>query len=208
MKKNSHHTVVREKNEEGYWEQFDLFSRLLKDRIIYLDSEFEDDMASIIVGQLLFLSNSDSEADITMYINSPGGSVTSGLAIYDTMQMIPNKIKTVAVGSACSMGAFILSSGTKGMRYSTPSSRIMIHMVSAGSEGTTKDMEITYLEVKRLNDYLLERLALHCGKSKKIIEAETDRDKWFSAEEAKKFGLIDHVIYPEHAKAWKYPTKK
>jgi ATP-dependent Clp protease protease subunit len=199
----SHHVVVREKNENGH-EQFDVYSRLFQDRIIYLDSDFHDEMASLVSSQLLLLSNKDKEQDITIYVNSPGGSVVSGLAIYDTMQMIPNDVKTVVTGQAASMGAFILSSGTKGKRYSTPSSRIMIHQVSGGARGTTKDVCITLEEQKRLNDYLNKRLAVHCGKKITDIEKYTDRDYWMSPEEAVKFGIIDQVIYPKHKNSWSY----
>jgi len=125
------------------------------------------------------------------------------LAIYDTMQMIPNVIKTIVIGHACSMGSFILSAGTKGHRYATPSSRIMIHMASVGMQGTTKDVEIRYKEHKRLNDYLNERLATHCGKKIKEIEDATDRDKFMTAKESKEFGIIDDVLMPNNKTAWK-----
>jgi ATP-dependent Clp protease protease subunit len=190
----SHPIVVREKTENGY-EQFDVFSRLAKDRILLLDTDFNDYMASLVVSQLLFLAN-ESEADITMYINSPGGVVTSGLAIYDTMQMIPNNIKTVVIGNACSMGAFILSAGTKGMRCATPSSRIMIHRISGGAQGAMPDMEITLEEARRLNTYLHERMAIHCGKTVAQMKNSMDRDNWMSPLEAKKFGLIDNILEP------------
>ena len=129
----SHSVVVREKTENGF-EQYDVFSRLAKDRIIMLDTDFNDHMASLVVGQILFMSQ-QSDEDITVYVNSPGGSCTSGLAIYDAMQMVPNNVKTVVMGQAASMGAFFLSAGTKGMRCATPSSRIMIHRVSGGTQG-------------------------------------------------------------------------
>ena len=197
----THPVIVRETTENGK-EQFDLYSRLFEDRIICLDGEFHDGMSSIITNQLLVLANNSKE-DITMYINSPGGVCTSGLAIYDTMQMIENNVKTIVTGSACSMGAFILSAGTKGYRYSTPSSRIMIHMVSGGAQGTTKDMEIRFEEQKRINKYLNERLAIHCKKTVKQIEQATDRDCWMNAEEAKKFGIIDDILTPQSKNAWK-----
>ena len=196
----AHPTVVRERTENGY-EQFDIYSRLFEDRIIYLDTDFHDGMSSLIVAQLLCLANQSKE-DITMYINSPGGSCTSGFAIYDTMQMIENNVKTIVTGSACSMGAFILSAGTKGHRFATPSSRVMIHMVSGGNQGTTKDMEIRFEEQKRINKYINERIALHCKKTVKQIETATDRDFWMSAEEAKEFGIIDDVIYPKNKSSW------
>jgi len=197
----SHPTIIRD-NVDGHQNQYDVYSRLLEDRIICLDGVFEDGMASIIVSQLLILSNK-SEEEIKIYINSPGGAVTSGLAIYDTMQMIPNVIKTIVIGHACSMGSFILSAGTKGHRYATPSSRIMIHMASVGMQGTTKDVEIRYKEHKRLNDYLNERLATHCGKKIKEIEDATDRDKFMTAKESKEFGIIDDVLMPNNKTAWK-----
>jgi ATP-dependent Clp protease, protease subunit len=196
----SHPITVREKTENGY-EHFDVFSRLAKDRIIMLDTDFNDYMSSLVVSQLLFLSN-QSEEDITMYINSPGGVVTSGLAIYDTMQMIPNNVKTVVIGNACSMGAYILSAGTKGMRCATPSSRIMIHRISGGAQGSMPDMEITLEEARRLNEYLHERMAIHCGKSPNVMKKAMDRDNWMSPTEAKKFGLIDNVLEP-NKNSWK-----
>jgi len=198
----SHHTIVRERTENGY-EQFDIYSRLLEDRILYIDTEFNDSMASLVVAQLLVLSNKSEKEDITIYINSPGGSVSSGLAIYDTMQTIPNNIRTIVTGSACSMGAFILSAGTKKYRYATPSSRVMIHMVSGGVSGTTIDVAIQVEEQKRLNHFLNERLAIHCKKSVKQIENATDRDMWMSAEEAKSFGIIDNILTPSsNSNAW------
>jgi ATP-dependent Clp protease protease subunit len=190
--KMAHPIVVREQTEGGI-DQYDIFSRLAKDRIILLDTDFNDAMASVVVGQLLFLSQ-QSDEDITVYVNSPGGSCTSGLAIYDTMQMIPNNVKTVVLGQAASMGAFFLSAGTKGMRCAAPSSRIMIHRVSGGAQGALPDMEITLEEARRLNDYLTERMALHCGKTVAQMKKYLDRDTWMTAEEAKKFGLIDQVL--------------
>lgn len=199
----SHHTVVREKTENGY-EHFDVYSRLLEERIIYIDTEFNDYMSSLVTSQLLILSKKSEKEDITIYITSPGGSVDSGMSIYDTMQLIPNKVKTIVTGSACSMGAFILSAGTKGCRFATPSSRIMIHMVSGGALGTTVDMSITMDEQKRLNDYLNERLAKHCGKTVAQIQKATERDNWLTPTEAKKFGLIDEILYPTNSTAWNY----
>jgi len=197
----SHPTVVRDKIDGGY-QQFDLFSRLLEDRVIYIDTDFNDYMASLVCAQLLVLSNK-SEEEIKIHINSPGGSVISGLAIYDTMQMIPNTIKTVAIGHACSMGAYILSAGTKGHRYATPSSRVMIHQVSGGNQGTTLDINIMAKEQNRLNDYLDARLAVHCGKTVKQIKKATERDNFMTADEAVKFGIIDKVLSPDNSSAWK-----
>jgi ATP-dependent Clp protease protease subunit len=197
----AHPVVVREQTDKGY-EQFDVYSRLFEDRIIYLDTDFNDHMSSLICTQLMVLAN-QSEKEITLYINSPGGVVTSGLAIYDTMQMIPNVIKTVAVGNACSMGSFILSAGTKGHRYVSPSSRVMIHRISGGAHGSMPDMEITLEEARRINDYLHERMAVHCGKTVKQMKEHMDRDKWFDAKGAVKFGIVDHILEPKNKTAWK-----
>lgn len=188
----SHGIVVRERTEQGY-EQFDLYSRLNKDRIIILDTDFNDNMASIIQAQLLFLAN-ESDEDISIYVNSPGGSVTSGLLIYDTIQYIKNNVRTIVMGQAASMGAFLLSSGTKGYRYASPNARIMIHQVSGGAQGTTADVRIRLKEQERLNELLDERLALHCGKTVAQIKIATERDYWMSATDAKKFGIIDGIL--------------
>lgn len=198
----SHPVVVRKRTANGT-EQFDLFSRLNEDRIIFMDTDVNSHMASLIVSQLLVLSQQDAEQEITMYINSPGGSVTDGLAIYDTMQMIPNPIRTICVGQCASMGAFLLSAGTKGLRQALPSSRIMIHQVSGGQQGTTADCRIRFNEQERLNEYLDERIGVHCGKGAKAVTKATQRDCWFNAEEAKKFGLVDSVLYSKNKTAWK-----
>lgn len=184
--------TVREKTDNGI-EHFDIYSRLAEDRIIYVDQQVDHRLSSIIVSELLYLA-SKNDQDITMYIDSPGGSVNAGLAIYDAMQTIKADVKTVGVGLCASMGAFLLSGGTKGKRFATPSTRIMIHMVSSGTEGTVMDQEISLNEAKTLNDYLHERMGVHCGKKKKDMLEMTQRDKWLSAEEAKKIGLIDGVI--------------
>lgn len=188
----SHSIIVREKTGDGV-EQFDVFSRLAKDRIIMLDTKFEDHMASLVVSQLLIMSR-ESDEPITIYINSSGGSVSSGLAIYDTMQSIDNIIKTVVIGAACSMGAYILSSGTKGYRSATPSAEIMTHRVSAGAEGPVPDMRITMEQIQRLDDYLAERMAVHCGKKYDFMKKHLDRDYWFNAQEAVEFGLVDNIL--------------
>jgi ATP-dependent Clp protease protease subunit len=198
----SHSIVVREKTSDGL-EQFDLYSRLNKDRIIFIDTDVNSQMASLVVAQLLVLSQQDAEQKITMYINSPGGSVTDGLTIYDTMQMIANPIETICVGQCASMGAFLLSGGTKGLRKALPSSRIMIHQVSGGTQGTTEDNRIRFEEQDRLNRFLDERIGVHCGKKASVIKKTTERDCWFSAEEGKKFGIIDTVLYPTNKTAWK-----
>lgn len=191
--------TVREKTANGI-EAFDIYSRLLQDRIIYLDGAVNAVSSSIIVSELLYLAN-QSEEDITMYIDSPGGSVTSGLSIYDAMQTIVPDVKTVGVGLCASMGAFLLSAGTKGKRFCLPSARIMVHMVSSGTEGTVVDQEISLENAKALNDYLYERMGIHCGKDAKTLKENTLRDKWMSAEEAIKFGLADKVM-PFNSKKW------
>lgn len=190
--KNTFPITVREKTDNGI-EHWDIYSRLAEDRIIYIDQQVDMRLSSIIVSELLFL-DSKNDQDITLYIDSPGGSVTAGLAIYDTMQTIKSDVKTVGVGLCASMGAFLLSSGTKGKRFVTPSTRVMIHMVSSGTEGTVADQEIALNESKFLNEYLHERMGVHCGKKKKDMLELTQRDKWLSGEEAKKIGLIDGVI--------------
>lgn len=173
---------------------YDVYSRLLLDRIIFITGEIEDDMANAICAQLLFLQAQDAEKPINVYINSPGGVVTSGLAIYDTMNYITCPIATYCIGQAASMGAVLLSAGTKGMRYSLPSSRIMIHQPSGGAMGQATEIEISYKEIQRLKDILNGILAKNTGKKISEIEKYTDRDHFMSADEAKKFGLIDKVI--------------
>ena len=173
---------------------YDVYSRLLLDRIIFITGEIEDDMANAICAQLLFLQSQDAEKPINIYINSPGGVVTAGLAIYDTMNYIACPIATYCIGQAASMGAVLLSAGTKGMRYSLPNSRIMIHQPSGGAKGQATEIEISYKEIQRLKNILNEILAKNTGKKVSEIEKYTDRDYFMSADEAKKFGLIDKVI--------------
>lgn len=203
----SHGVVVRERTDQGI-EQFDLYSRLNQDRIIFIDTDVNAHMASLVVSQLLVLSIQDPEQQITMYINSPGGSVTDGLSIYDTMQMIPNPIKTICVGQCASMGAYLLSAGTKGLRQALPSSRIMIHQVSGGQQGTTADCRIRFEEQERLNKFLDERIGVHCGKTAEEISKATERDCWMDAEQALSFGLIDTVLYPTNKTAWPHNKEK
>lgn len=203
----SHGVVVREKTDQGY-EQFDLFSRLNQDRIIFIDTDVNSHMASLVISQLLVLSMQDQEQEITVYINSPGGSVTDGLGIYDTMQMIPNPIKTICVGQCASMGAYLLSAGTKGLRQALPSSRIMIHQVSGGQQGTTADCRIRFEEQERLNKFLDERIGTHCGKKAVDISKATERDCWMDAEEALSFGIIDTVLYPTNTTSWPFNNVK
>ena len=173
---------------------YDIYSRLLKDRIILLGFPIDDHIANLIVAQLLFLEAEDPEKDIYMYINSPGGVVTAGLAIYDTMKYIKPDVITICMGQAASMGAFLLSAGTKGKRYALPSSRIMIHQPLGGFQGQATDIEIHAKEILRLKKYLNEKLAEHTGQPIEKIEQDTERDYFMSAQEAVEYGLIDKVI--------------
>lgn len=172
---------------------YDIYSRLLKDRIIFLGSEVNDAVANIIIAQLLFLESDDPEKDIYFYINSPGGSVTAGLAIYDTMQYIAPDVSTVCVGQAASMGAFLLAAGAKGKRISLKNSRIMIHQPSGGYSGQVTDVEIHAKEMLRLKQSLNEMLAQHCGQQVEKLAKDAERDNFMSAAEAKAYGLIDSV---------------
>ena len=172
----------------------DIYSRLLKDRIIFLGTQVTDTLANALVAQLLFLQFDDPKADIHMYINSPGGSVTAGMAIYDTMQYLSCDVATYCLGQASSMGALLLTAGTKGKRNSLPNSRIMIHQPLAGLEGTATELEIHAKELLRMKRKLNEILLHHTGKTYDEIERDTDRDNFMSAEEAQKYGLIDHVL--------------
>ena len=174
---------------------YDIYSRLLKERIIFLGEEVNEVTASLIVAQMLFLEAEDPEKDIQFYINSPGGSVTAGMAIYDTMQYIKCDVSTICIGMAASMGAFLLSSGTKGKRIALPNAEIMIHQPSAGTQGKVTDMEIDVEHVLRIKRHLNEMLAANTGKSVEQVSADTERDHWLTAAEAKEYGLIDQVIY-------------
>ena len=173
---------------------YDIYSRLLKDRIIFLGTEINDNVANAIVAQFLFLEAEDPEKDITMYINSPGGVVTAGMAIYDTMNYIKPDVQTICVGQAASMGAFLLSAGAKGKRFSLENSRIMIHQPLGGTQGQAADIEIHAKEILRLKKKLSEILAENCGKTVEEVYRDTDRDNFMSAEEAVEYGLIDKVI--------------
>ena len=173
---------------------YDIYSRLLKERIIFLGTEINDDVSNLIIAQLLFLQSEDAEKDISIYINSPGGMVTSGMAIYDTMQFLKCPITTYCVGQAASMGAVLLCAGTKGKRFALPNSRIMIHQPLGGSQGQATDIEIQTKEILRMKKRLNEILADHTGKPIKTIEKDTDRDFFMSAEEAVKYGLVDEVV--------------
>ena len=171
----------------------DIFSRLLVDRIVFIGTPITDGIASLIIAQLLFLEAQDPDKDINMYINSPGGSVTAGLAIYDTMQFVKPDICTTCVGQAASMGAFLLAAGTKGKRFALPNSRIMIHQLSGGAQGQATDIEIQVKEALRLNERLNEVLAANTGQTVERIAQDTNRDKFMSSLEAKEYGLIDGV---------------
>jgi ATP-dependent Clp protease, protease subunit len=173
---------------------FDIYSRLLKERIIFLHEQVDDATANLIICQLLFLEAEDPERDIYLYINSPGGVVTAGLAIYDTMQFIKAKVSTICMGQAASMGAFLLSAGEKGKRFALPNARIMIHQPLGGAQGQATDIEIQTKEILRLKRSLNEMLASHTGQKLNKIEKDTDRDFFMSPDEAVKYGLIDEVI--------------
>ena len=173
---------------------YDIYSRLLKDRIIFLDGEVNDASASVIVAELLFLESEDPGKDISLYINSPGGSVSAGMAIYDTMQYIKCDVSTICVGLAASMGAFLLSGGTKGKRYALPNAEIMIHQPLGGAQGQATEIEISAKHILKTKEKLNRMLAENTGKPYEQVVNDTDRDNWLSAEEAKEYGLIDEVI--------------
>ena len=173
---------------------YDIYSRLLKERVIFLSGEVEDRMANLIVAQLLFLESEDPKKDINIYINSPGGSVTAGMAIYDTMQFIKPDVRTLCIGQACSMGAFLLAGGAAGKRAALPNARVMIHHPLGGFRGQASDIQIHAQEILKIKQTLNERLAFHTGQSIERIEKDTDRDNFMSAEEAKAYGLVDDVL--------------
>lgn len=173
---------------------YDIYSRLLKDRIIFFADEVNDQTASIVIAQLLFLAAEDPEKDIHLYINSPGGSVSAGLAIYDTMQYIKPDVSTICIGMAASMGAFLLSGGAKGKRYALPNSEIMIHQPLGGARGQASDIKIHAEHILKTKDKLNNMLAQHTGQPIEVIEKDTDRDNYLSADAAKEYGLIDAVI--------------
>ena len=173
---------------------YDIYSRLLKERIIFLGTEINDDVSNLVIAQLLFLQSEDAEKDISIYINSPGGVVTAGMAIYDTMQFVKCPITTYCMGQAASMGAVLLAAGTKGKRFALPNSRIMIHQPLGGAQGQATDIEIQTKEILRMKKRLNEILADHTGKPIKTIEKDTDRDFFMSAAEAVTYGLIDAVV--------------
>jgi ATP-dependent Clp protease protease subunit len=178
------------RGERGY----DIYSRLLKDRIVFLGTPVDDNVANVIIAQLLFLQSEDASKDINLYINSPGGSVTAGLAIYDTMQFVQCDVVTYCIGQAASMGAVLLAAGAKGKRFALPNARIMIHQPWGGVQGQAADISIQAREILRMRDRLNEILALHTGKTVEAIGKDTDRDNFMSAAEARDYGLVDDVV--------------
>lgn len=184
---------VIEKSREGE-RSYDIYSRLLKERIIFINDQINSDLANSVIAQLLFLEKEDEKKDITIYVNSPGGGIYSGLAIIDTMNLVKPDIVTVAVGTAASMGSMILSSGTKGKRFSLPNSMILIHQPLGGAEGQASDIEITAKEILRLKDNVADMLAENTGQTKEQIMQDIDRDKYMTAEAAKEYGLVDKII--------------
>ena len=183
--------IERSGNRE---QSYDIYSRLLKDRIIFLGTAIDDHVANAVIAQLLFLQMDDGKKDVSIYINSPGGSVTAGLAIYDTMQFMTCAVNTYCIGMAASMGAVLLAAGTRGKRYALPNSDIMIHQVSGGAQGTASDVERTVEFMFKLKKRLIHILAQHTGKTDEQVKADSDRDYYMSAEEAKAYGLVDEVV--------------
>ncbi|HCC23409.1 TPA: ATP-dependent Clp endopeptidase proteolytic subunit ClpP [Candidatus Falkowbacteria bacterium] len=173
---------------------YDIYSRLLKDRIIFLGTSIDDMVANSVIAQLLFLESEDPKKDIKLYLNTPGGSVTAGLAIYDTMQYIKPDVSTICIGIAASMGSVLLAAGAKGKRFSLPNSEVMIHQVMGGAQGQASDVKIAAEHILKVKDRLNEILAKHTGKNIQTIEKDSDRDYFMSADEAKKYGLIDKII--------------
>jgi ATP-dependent Clp protease protease subunit len=173
---------------------YDIYSRLLKDRIIFLGSAMTDEVANLLIAQLLFLESEDPDKDINFYINSPGGLVTAGLAVYDTMQYIKPDVATVCIGQAASMGALLLTAGTKGKRYTLPNARILIHQPMGGFQGQASDIEIQAKEILRMKETLNNILVVHTGKDLAHIQSDTDRDFFMTGQEAKEYGIVDHVI--------------
>lgn len=180
---------------------YDIFSRLLMDRIVFLGTPINDDVANIVIAQLLFLDADNPERDVNLYINSPGGSVSAGMAIYDTMQFMNSPIRTICMGMAASMGAFLLAAGSAGKRSALPHARIMIHQPSGGAQGTASDIEIQAREILYLRSKMNELMAKHTGRTVEQIERDVDRDRFMSSDEAKQYGLIDNVIVQARALA-------
>jgi ATP-dependent Clp protease protease subunit len=192
---NSYYPVPTVIEKTGRGEQaYDIYSRLLKDRIVFLGTAIDDHVANAVIAQLLFLQMDDGKKDISMYINSPGGSVTAGLAIYDTMQFLTCDVNTYCIGMAASMGAVLLAAGTKGKRFALPNSDIMIHQVSGGAQGTASDVERTVEFMYKLKKRLISILGKHTGKPDEVVAHDSDRDYYMSADEAKAYGLVDEVV--------------
>ena len=185
--------IVVEQSSRGE-RSYDIYSRLLKERVIFMVGQVEDHMANLIVAQLLFLESENPDKDIHLYINSPGGSVTAGMAIYDTMQFIKPDVSTLCIGQAASMGAFLLTGGARGKRFALPSSRMMIHQPLGGFSGQASDIDIHAKEILKIREKLNTKLALHTGQTIKQIAKDTDRDRFMDAEESKSYGLIDDVL--------------
>ena len=185
--------IVVEQSSRGE-RSYDIYSRLLKERVIFMVGQVEDHMANLIVAQLLFLESENPDKDIHLYINSPGGSVTAGMAIYDTMQFIKPDVSTLCIGQAASMGAFLLTGGAQGKRFALPSSRMMIHQPLGGFSGQASDIDIHAKEILKIREKLNTKLALHTGQTIKQIAKDTDRDRFMDAEESKAYGLIDDVL--------------
>jgi ATP-dependent Clp protease protease subunit len=184
--------TMRGSSPGGFDDQ--VFERLLRERIIFLGSEVNDEMTNRICAQILLLASADSERDIALYINSPGGSISAGMAVYDTMQYVKNDVATIALGMAASMGQFLLCAGTPGKRYALPHSRVMMHQLSGGIGGTAADIAIQAESMLHIKHTMNERIAFHTGHTPEEIERDSDRDRWFTAEEAKAYGIVDHVI--------------
>ncbi|HRY59762.1 MAG TPA: ATP-dependent Clp endopeptidase proteolytic subunit ClpP [Patescibacteria group bacterium] len=192
--KNSTLVPMVVEQKAGYERAYDIFSRLLKDRIIFLGSPINDDVANLVIAQLLFLSGEDSKKDIQLYINSPGGAVTAGMAIYDTMQYVKPDVSTICIGQAASAAAVLLAGGARGKRFALPNSRIMIHQVMGGSEGQATDIEIQTKEILRIKKMINETLARDTKQPLSKIEKDTDRDFFMNPEEAIKYGIIDKIV--------------
>ena len=192
--------IVVEQSARGE-RAYDIYSRLLKDRIIFIGTPIDDTVSSLIIAQLLFLQNEDPDKEISIYVNSPGGSVTAGLAIYDTIQFVKPDVATYCMGQAASMGAVLLAAGTKGKRYALPHARIMIHQPWGGVQGAAADISIQAQEILRLRERLNDILAKHTGQTLEKVQKDTDRDYFMSADEAKVYGIVDEVIFTK-------PTKK
>jgi len=190
--------VERDARGERAW---DIYSRLLKDRIIFIGSPIYDDVANAVIAQLLFLQMEDPKKDISIYINSPGGSITAGMAIYDTMNFLTCEVNTYCVGLSASMATVLLAAGTKGKRYALPNSRIMIHQPSGGATGQTSDISIAAKEILRWRDTLNHVLAKHSGKTAEDLQRDSDRDFYMTADQAKAYGLVDHVVQPKPGRA-------